>query len=76
MKKNIICIIAVVFLILVSFSSLHTAKASSFNLSFINTTWYVDGNEPEDGDGSIGSPFNKIQDAIDAASSDDTILVK
>jgi hypothetical protein len=41
------------------------------------TTWYVDDDTcPAVGDGSAGNPFCSIQDAIDAASAGDTILVR
>jgi len=40
-----------------------------------SVTIYVDDNAPDGGDGSIGKPFNRIQDAIDAAEEGDTIHV-
>ena len=39
------------------------------------TTWYVQAGASSGGDGSQGSPFNNIQDGIDAASDGDTVLV-
>jgi len=38
-------------------------------------TWYVDDDTPGGGNGSIESPFNKIQDAIDASGNGDTVRV-
>jgi dihydroxyacetone kinase DhaKLM complex PTS-EIIA-like component DhaM len=43
---------------------------------FAQTTWYVDDdNCPGPGDGSAGNPFCLIQDAIDAATDGDTIII-
>ncbi|MCK4613171.1 MAG: right-handed parallel beta-helix repeat-containing protein, partial [Thermoplasmata archaeon] len=39
------------------------------------TIWYVDDDAPDEGNGSREHPFNKIQDAIDAAEEGGTIYV-
>jgi len=42
---------------------------------YAETTYYVDDDAPEGGDGGEGTPFNTIQEAIDNASAGDTIRV-
>jgi len=67
---------ALVLLVLL-FSASGAVSAGAFT-SFWPIVWYVDGDncsELEPGSGTLFDPFCKIQDAIDAASPDDTISV-
>jgi len=69
MKRKIISILFALVLVL-SFSLIPAMPAMAA------TTWYVDDDTcPAVGDGSVGTPFCSIQDAIDAAVSGDTINV-
>lgn len=43
--------------------------------AFSQTTWYVDGQNPGPGSGTVGDPFSHIQSGIDAAAAGDTVLV-
>ena len=40
------------------------------------TIWYVDGAASDGGNGSVETPFNTIQDAIDNASDENTIVIR
>jgi len=44
-------------------------------MDFPDRTWYVDDSSPDGGNGSQERPFNKIQDAINASLSGDTVYV-
>jgi parallel beta-helix repeat protein len=73
MKTNMVCMAVAVALVLVFSLVAVIVPASPVSAQ---TTWYVDDDTcPDAGSGTAGDPFCKIQDAIDAASADDTIII-
>jgi len=75
MKEKLLPLFIASFVFLVCVNNVSSLEIEFNNLSF-NQTFYVDDDEPDGGDGSIDSPFNKIQDAIDVAGDGDIIKVK